>query len=131
EKKRVELMNLKKLGPKVIEKHPKAIYTSRALSSLISRSLNLSANSFNGALDFNELCINFYLLTSEYISKEYEFDMDTRSLLTMNAQPPNSITTPNTSKKRKNKEIEAQTQNYQKQIKTSSESKTSLNFVFN
>ncbi|CAI2187564.1 12846_t:CDS:2, partial [Funneliformis geosporum] len=128
EKKRVELMNLKKLGPKVIEKHPKAIYTSRALSSLISRSLNLSANSFNGALDnkfetliqesrnedFNELCINFYLLTSEYISKEYEFDMDTRSLLTMNAQPPNSITTPNTSKKRKNKEIEAQTQNYRK-----------------
>ncbi|CAI2172028.1 3991_t:CDS:2, partial [Funneliformis geosporum] len=67
----------------------------------------------------------------KYISKEYEFDMDTRRLLTINAQPLNAITTPNSSKKRKNKEIEAKTQNYQKQIKTSRESKHSLNFVLN
>ncbi|CAI2161933.1 1243_t:CDS:2 [Funneliformis geosporum] len=114
EKKRVKLMNLKKLGPKLIEKHPNAIYTSRALSSLISRPLNLSANSFNGAL--------------EYISKEYEFDMDTRGLLAINAQPSNVMSTENSSKKRSIKELEAKTQVYQKQIKTSSESKISLNF---
>ncbi|CAI2166101.1 15812_t:CDS:2, partial [Funneliformis geosporum] len=112
EKKRVKLMNLKKLGPKLIEKHPNAIYTSRALSSLISRPLNLSANSFNGALDFNEFCINFYLLTSEYISKEYEFDMDTRGLLAINAQPSNVMSTENSSKKRSIKELEAKTQVY-------------------
>ncbi len=35
EKKRRELIKLKKLGPNFTQKHPKAIYTSRALSSLI------------------------------------------------------------------------------------------------
>ncbi|CAI2177231.1 11413_t:CDS:2, partial [Funneliformis geosporum] len=107
EKKRVELMNLKKLGPKVIEKHPKAIYTSRALSSLISRS---SVNSFNDALDNKFETLIQESRNEEYISKEYEFDMDTRRLLAINTQPPNTISTPNSSKKRRNNELEAKTQ---------------------
>ncbi|CAG8640380.1 19920_t:CDS:2, partial [Rhizophagus irregularis] len=53
ERKRLELIQLKKLGPDFYEKyHSKAIYTSRALSSLISRSSTklssiISFNSFN------------------------------------------------------------------------------------
>jgi serine/threonine protein kinase len=44
EKKRLELIRLKKIGPEFSEKsHPKAIYTSRALSSIISKSINLSS----------------------------------------------------------------------------------------
>src|SRR6266498_1708503 len=39
EEKRLDLIRSKKLGPKFSEKpHPKAIFTSRALSSLISKS---------------------------------------------------------------------------------------------
>ena len=64
EKKRLELIQLKKLGPEFSEKsHPKAIYTSRALSSLISMSSTSSINSFDvkqGMLYyiFNVLIIN-------------------------------------------------------------------------
>jgi serine/threonine protein kinase len=44
EEERLELIQLKKLGPEFSEKsHPKAFYTSRALSSLISNSINLSS----------------------------------------------------------------------------------------
>ena len=46
EKKRVELVQLKKIGPKSIEKsHPKAIYTSRPLRSLISKSSSINSTS--------------------------------------------------------------------------------------
>jgi serine/threonine protein kinase len=50
EKKRLELIQSKKLGPEFSEEtHPKAIYTSRAVSSLISKSstINSSINSFS------------------------------------------------------------------------------------
>ncbi|EXX59975.1 Sps1p [Rhizophagus irregularis DAOM 197198w] len=49
EKKRLELIQLKKLGPEFSEKsHPKAIYTSRALSNLISKASTIgSMVSFN------------------------------------------------------------------------------------
>jgi len=43
EKKRLELISLGKLGPEFIENHPKAIYTSRALSSLISKSSSINS----------------------------------------------------------------------------------------
>ncbi|CAG8745395.1 17198_t:CDS:1, partial [Rhizophagus irregularis] len=45
EKKKLELIQLKKLGPEFSEKpHQRAIYTSRALSSLISKSsINFSS----------------------------------------------------------------------------------------
>ncbi|CAI2180290.1 18956_t:CDS:2 [Funneliformis geosporum] len=67
EKKRLELIKLKKLGPKFHETHPKAIYTSRALSSLISSpiSINSSIYSLNNKIG--------------YTSKEYEFDIHTHS----------------------------------------------------
>ncbi|PKB95234.1 hypothetical protein RhiirA5_437096 [Rhizophagus irregularis] len=61
EKKRLELIQLKKLGPEFSEKpHPKAIYTSRALSDLISKASTIG--SFN--------------IKQEYITQEYEFDID-------------------------------------------------------
>ena len=51
--KRLELIQLKKLGPKFSEKsHPKAIFTSRALSSLISKSLTKSS-SLSSMISFN------------------------------------------------------------------------------
>ncbi|EXX64005.1 Sps1p [Rhizophagus irregularis DAOM 197198w] len=65
EKKRLELIQLKKLGPEFSEKpHPKAIYTSRALSSLISKS----------SIDFSS--INSVNIKQEYITKEYELDIN-------------------------------------------------------
>ena len=51
EEKRLELIKLKKLGPEFTEKNPEAIYTSRALSSLISKSLSM--NSMN-SLDIKQ-----------------------------------------------------------------------------
>jgi len=49
EKKRLELIQLKKLGPEFSEKsHPKAIFTSRNLSSLISSATNSSFILDNG-----------------------------------------------------------------------------------
>ncbi|POG66404.1 kinase-like domain-containing protein [Rhizophagus irregularis DAOM 181602=DAOM 197198] len=68
ERKRLELIQLKKLGPDFYEKyHSKAIYTSRALSSLISRSSTklssiISFNSFNakqGILQYTVKIINY------------------------------------------------------------------------
>ncbi|CAB4403454.1 unnamed protein product [Rhizophagus irregularis] len=65
EAKRLELIQLKKLGPEFSKKsHPKAIYTSRALSSVISKAstINSSIISFN--------------MKQEYITKEYEYDIN-------------------------------------------------------
>ncbi|GET64086.1 kinase-like domain-containing protein [Rhizophagus irregularis DAOM 181602=DAOM 197198] len=60
--KRKELMNLKKLGPEFSGKpHPSAIYTSRPLSSFISKCSSNSNSSKN------------------YISRELEFDLDFRT----------------------------------------------------
>ncbi|RGB31121.1 hypothetical protein C1646_764439 [Rhizophagus diaphanus] len=65
EKKRLELIQLKKLGPEFSEKpHPRAIYTSRALSSLISKS----------SINFSS--INSVSIKQEYITKEYELDIN-------------------------------------------------------
>jgi serine/threonine protein kinase len=50
--KRIELIKLKKLGPEISEKpHPKAIFTSRLLSSYISQciSFNSSSSSINAS----------------------------------------------------------------------------------
>ena len=50
EKKRLESIGLKKIGPEFTETHPKAIYISRPLSSIISKSLSINSspiNSFN------------------------------------------------------------------------------------
>ncbi|GBB98692.1 hypothetical protein RclHR1_00330019 [Rhizophagus clarus] len=63
--KRKELMNLKKLGPEFCEKpHPKAIFTSRSLSSLISKCSSI--NSLNSSINTSR----------GYISIEQEFDID-------------------------------------------------------
>ncbi|RIA90662.1 kinase-like domain-containing protein [Glomus cerebriforme] len=69
ELKRIELIKSKQLGPEFTEKaHSKGIYTSRLLSSLISKcsSINSSLISFGNMQD--------------YISTELEFDIDTESL---------------------------------------------------
>ncbi|UZO00062.1 uncharacterized protein OCT59_001316 [Rhizophagus irregularis] len=65
EKKKLELIQLKKLGPEFSEKpHQRAIYTSRALSSLISKSsINFSST-------------NSVSIMQEYITKEYELDIN-------------------------------------------------------
>ncbi len=48
EEKRLELISLGELGhPEFAKKHPKAIYTSRALSSLISKSSSINSSSTN------------------------------------------------------------------------------------
>src|SRR5947207_1543519 len=54
ETKRLKLIQLKKLGPKFNEKsHPKAIFTSRALSSLISKYSTKSSLSSSSIISFN------------------------------------------------------------------------------
>ncbi|EXX56304.1 Sps1p [Rhizophagus irregularis DAOM 197198w] len=64
ELKRIELLNLKKLGPEFAKKpHSKAIYTSRPLSYFISKCSSINSSLF----DSNE---------QAYISKELEFDIE-------------------------------------------------------
>ncbi|RIA81354.1 kinase-like domain-containing protein [Glomus cerebriforme] len=62
EERRLELIQLKLLGPYFTEKHPRAIFTSRPLRSFTSK-----ASSINSTLS-----ISF----NEYISKEYELDIN-------------------------------------------------------
>ncbi|CAG8666117.1 6097_t:CDS:2 [Rhizophagus irregularis] len=66
EKKRLELIQSKKLGPEFSQKsHPKAIFTSRALSSLISKSLTINSSTI------------IRNMKQEYITKENDFDINT------------------------------------------------------
>ncbi|PKC09528.1 kinase-like protein, partial [Rhizophagus irregularis] len=68
EQKRLELIRLKKLGPKFTEKpHSKAIYTSRPLKSLYTN----SSNSLTKSL----FSVNSSNTKQGYISREYEFDI--------------------------------------------------------
>ncbi len=54
ETKRRELMESKKLGPEFSEKiHPKAVYTSRSLSSFISKCSSISSSSTEQELDID------------------------------------------------------------------------------
>jgi serine/threonine protein kinase len=101
EKTRLKLVEEKKLGLKLtMEIHPGAIYTSRLLSSLISKSLSISSSSSSSSsltLSYNTkqsinsiiflilkyyiyLKINDFYHTSsiflEYISKDLEFDIN-------------------------------------------------------
>ncbi|CAB4402316.1 unnamed protein product [Rhizophagus irregularis] len=124
EKKRLELIQLKKLGPD--KPHPKAIYTSRALSSLISKS----------SIDFSS--INSVSIKQEYITKEYELDINkiqssstqniNSSVQVSNSQHQNvngpsvsgplnnliSTVTTNSSRKRNIEELEIETQKSKK-----------------
>ncbi|CAB5372471.1 unnamed protein product [Rhizophagus irregularis] len=72
EETRLELTQLKKLGPEFSEQsHQKAIYTSRALSSFISKPINLSSMTSSN-------------MKQEYITKEYEFDINNIQSLSSN-----------------------------------------------
>ncbi|GBC49810.2 kinase-like domain-containing protein [Rhizophagus irregularis DAOM 181602=DAOM 197198] len=92
EAKRLELIQLKKLGPEFSKKsHPKAIYTSRALSSVISE--------------------------TGYITKEYEYDINNiRSSLTQNTDSVSQSTTVPVEFSRKRK-FDEETQKKGKYIK--------------
>ncbi|GBC05439.1 hypothetical protein RclHR1_06220012 [Rhizophagus clarus] len=125
EKRRLELIQLKQLGPEFSEKtHPKAVYTSRTLSSLISKSsiINSSINSFN--------------TKKEYITKKYELDINkiqssstqniNSSVYVTNSQHQNvsgplnnliSTVTVNSLGKRNIEELEVETQKNKKQRK--------------
>ncbi|GBC06414.1 hypothetical protein RclHR1_06810003 [Rhizophagus clarus] len=73
ERKRLELMQMKQLGPEFCEKpHPGAIFTSRPLSSFISKSsslLSLNIKQDNKLIESSE--------EYEYISNELGLDIDT------------------------------------------------------
>ncbi|GBC47933.2 kinase-like domain-containing protein [Rhizophagus irregularis DAOM 181602=DAOM 197198] len=118
EKKRLKLIQLKKLGPGFSEKpHPNAIYTSRALSSLISKS---------STIDFSS--INSVSAKQEYITKEYELDINkvqssstqninsgqVPNLQHQNVSGPLNYLTANSSRKRNNEELNIETQNSKK-----------------
>ncbi|CAB4431941.1 unnamed protein product [Rhizophagus irregularis] len=90
ESKRIELINSGKLGPEFSEKsHPSAIFTSRPLSSLISKcsainsskdytsielELDIDIERSNVFETIEELNINSHVI--DYISKELELDID-------------------------------------------------------
>ncbi|CAG8527814.1 23228_t:CDS:2 [Rhizophagus irregularis] len=62
ENKRLELIRSKKLGPEFSEKfHPKAIFTSRALSSLISKASTINSSSM---ISFNDKQGMLYVISS-------------------------------------------------------------------
>ncbi|CAB5181177.1 uncharacterized protein OCT59_000420 [Rhizophagus irregularis] len=78
ENKRLELIQSKKLGPEFSEKsHPKAIYTSRALSDLISK-----ASTISSMVSSN--------MKQEYITKEYEIDIN--NIQSSSTKNTNSVT---------------------------------------
>ncbi|CAB5182252.1 unnamed protein product [Rhizophagus irregularis] len=119
---RLELIRSKKLGPESIEKtHPKAVFTSRALSSFVSKPLTLNFSSRNS---FN--------LKQEYITKEYEFDINNiKSSVqsSFNSRRQNSYIskpfsklvttiTANSSRKHNIEELNIETQNNRKHTKT-------------
>ncbi|UZN99214.1 uncharacterized protein OCT59_000494 [Rhizophagus irregularis] len=131
EKKRLELIQLKKLGPEFSEKpHPNAIFTSRALSSLISKS----------SIDFFSIN-SVSTIKQEYITKEYELDINkiqrsstqniNSSVQVTNSQHQNvdgpsvsgplnnliSTVTTNSSRKRNIEELEIETQKSKKNRK--------------
>ncbi|UZN99757.1 uncharacterized protein OCT59_001024 [Rhizophagus irregularis] len=82
ERKRLELIQLKKLGPDFYEKyHSKAIYTSRALSSLISR----SSTKLSSIISFNS-----FNAKQEYITKEIDLDIDINNIQSSSARNINS-----------------------------------------
>ncbi|CAG8606894.1 1032_t:CDS:2 [Rhizophagus irregularis] len=98
EKKRLELIQLKQLGFEFSENpHPKAIFTSRALSSLISKASTINSSSM---ISFN--------VKQGYITKEYEFDINNIQSLTVSA---------NSSRKRNFEELKNETNETQKNRK--------------
>ncbi|GES80258.1 kinase-like domain-containing protein [Rhizophagus clarus] len=79
--KRSELIQLRKLGPEFSEKsHPKAIYTSRALSSLISMSSAMNSFAIN----------NSFNVKQEYITREFDFDVGINNTQSLSVQNVNS-----------------------------------------
>ncbi|CAI2171860.1 3383_t:CDS:2 [Funneliformis geosporum] len=67
EEKRLELIQSMKLGPEFSEKpHPKAIYTSRALSSMTFKTSSTSTSSLTISSITNQ----------EYFSREFDFDIN-------------------------------------------------------
>ncbi|CAG8504866.1 20841_t:CDS:2 [Rhizophagus irregularis] len=93
ERKRLELIQLKQLGPKFSEKpHHRAIYTSRPLSFMISdpssifsfnlrqgnitEKLNVDIDSIDKSGSFNESSINSFNSSQGYISEDINFDID-------------------------------------------------------
>ncbi|RGB33782.1 kinase-like domain-containing protein [Rhizophagus diaphanus] len=108
EKKRLELIQLKKLGPEFSERsHPKAIYTSRALSDLISK-----ASTLDSMVSFN--------MKQEYITQEYEFDIDNiqrSSIQNTNSATQSLIVPVNSSRKRNFEELKNETNENQKNRK--------------
>ncbi|RIA80520.1 kinase-like domain-containing protein [Glomus cerebriforme] len=122
ERKRLELIQLKLLGPEFTEKHPKAINTSRSLSSLISK-----VSSINSTVSLNTKKV-------EYISREYELDINnvqssssTNGSSPLNAQHSGAIytskplssfiSTVNVSRKRKIEGLDNDTQDNEEYIK--------------
>ncbi|CAB4418419.1 unnamed protein product [Rhizophagus irregularis] len=122
--KRLELIQSKKLGPKFSQKpHSKAVFTSRALSSLISKSLTINTSTI------------IRNIKQEYITEENDFDIDintTQRLSSSNIQLNNQhsnaiytsklliskpISTVNSSRKRNIEELKIKTQNIGKRTK--------------
>uniref|UniRef100_U9TP62 Serine-threonine/tyrosine-protein kinase catalytic domain-containing protein n=1 Tax=Rhizophagus irregularis (strain DAOM 181602 / DAOM 197198 / MUCL 43194) TaxID=747089 RepID=U9TP62_RHIID len=110
ENKRLELIRSKKLGPEFSEKfHPKAIFTSRALSSLISKASTINSSSM---ISFND--------KQEYITREYEIDINNnQSSSTQNTNSATqSLTVPiNSSRKRNFERLENESNETQKNRK--------------
>ncbi|CAG8699739.1 20357_t:CDS:2 [Rhizophagus irregularis] len=101
---RLELIRSKKLGPESIEKsHPKTVFTSRALSSLISKSLTL---------DFSLSTNNISSVQNSFNSQRQNayFSKPLSKLVT--------IITTNSSRKRNIEELNFKTQNSRKHTKT-------------
>ncbi|GBC47785.2 uncharacterized protein OCT59_000357 [Rhizophagus irregularis] len=110
EKKRLVLIQLKQLGPEFSEKsHPKAIYTSRALSSLISKASTINSSSM---ISFN--------VKQEYIKKEYEFDINniqSSSIQNTNSATQSLTVSVNSSRKRNSEELKNEPNETQKNSK--------------
>ncbi|CAB4411387.1 unnamed protein product [Rhizophagus irregularis] len=115
ESKRVELIQMKELGPEFSKKpHSGAIFTSRSLASLISTT-KLSLNNMKREYITEEHCLDIndiiqrisFDMKQEYISKEYELDINKNQCRPLNQL----ISTVNSSKKRNIEELEIEVRN--------------------
>ncbi|CAG8651986.1 hypothetical protein GLOIN_2v1845728 [Rhizophagus irregularis DAOM 181602=DAOM 197198] len=118
----MELIKFKQLGPEFSEKyHSKAIYTSRPLSSIISKITTIDSSLM---LSFN--------VFKDYITKEYAFDInDIQRSYTQNTNSVDNITTAvpvNFSRKRNFEELKVEIQKNRKYIKNDNSDENNVEY---
>ncbi|PKY20510.1 hypothetical protein RhiirB3_433814 [Rhizophagus irregularis] len=125
EERRMELINFKQLSPEFSEKyHSKAIYTSRPLSSIISKITTIDSSLM--------LSFNIFNVKQVYITKEFAFDINNiQRSYTQNTNSVDNISTAvpvNFSRKRNFEELKVEIQKSRKYIKNDNSDENNVEY---